>query len=186
MKKRQFYTCLLIMYLGISCSPSRKSAAYFQENKTAIAELRTYFNQLYTQQPFSAGFTDKTFKYYVMQVMTDTLRAVYNNEKRKDELWENVRKFHYDTALLKKMAKRMKDIKCLWIGKSDYYFGEHPEKFDYISFKSADKAFRENKYYMLVFLEHSLEYPEFQERIDKGTFVPVDSLVYYTTTSRYR
>jgi len=80
----------------------------------------------------------------------------------------------------------MKDIKCLWIGKSDYYFGEHPEKFDYISFKSADKAFRENKYYMLVFLEHRLEYPEFQERIDKGTFVPVDSLVYYTTTSRYR
>jgi len=73
MKKRQFYTCLLIMYLGISCSPSRKSEAYFRENKTAIAELRTYFNQLYTQQPFSAGFTDKTFKYYVMQVMTDTL-----------------------------------------------------------------------------------------------------------------
>ena len=82
-----------------------------------------------------------------MQIITDTLRAIYNSEKRKDELWQNVLRFHYDTVALKKMAAMMKKIKCLWVGKNDHFFGAKREGFTCISFQSADKAFRENKYY---------------------------------------
>ena len=112
-----FISILLTLAVGQSCSPERKSASYYQENKKEINELKNEYDALYRQQAFSAGFTDKTFKYYVMQIITDTLRAIYNSEKRKDELWQNVLRFHYDTVALKKMAAMMKKIKCLWVEK---------------------------------------------------------------------
>ena len=187
MKTNIFYTCFLLSLLMLfSCSPVRKSATYYQENKIAISELRNYFNLLYKQQPFSAGFTDNTLKYYVMQVSTDTLRSVYNTEKRKDELYQNISRFHYDTSMLIKMTDKMREIKCLWVGKIEYYFGEHKECFEYISFKSSDEAFRENKYHLLVFLDHTIADPKVYEQFGKASLVKVDSLVYYTTMNRLR
>ena len=177
---------LLTLAIGQSCSPERKSASYYHENKEEISELKNEYDTLYRQQAFSAGFTDKTFKYYVMQIITDTLRAIYNSEKRKDELWQNVLRFHYDTVALKKMAAMMKKIKCLWVGKTDHYFGEKREVFTYISFQSADKAFRENKYYVLILPDRKVDYPEVQEQIRKGKIVQIDSLVYFATTNKYR
>ena len=177
---------LLTLAIVQSCSPERKSASYYQENKKAINELKNEYDALYRQQAFSAGFTDKAFKYYVMQIITDTLRAIYNSEKRKDELWQNVLQFHYDTVALKKMAAMMKKIKCLWVGKTDHYFGEKREVFTYISFQSADKAFRENKYYVLILPDRKVDYPEVQEQIKKGKIVQLDSLVYFATTNTYR
>ena len=177
---------LLMMVMQMSCSPERKSVSYYRENKSEINELKNEYDALYKHQPFSAGFTDKTFKYYVMQITTDTLRAIYNNEKRKDELWQNVLRFDYDTVALKKMARRMEKIKCLWVGKTDHYFGAKREVFTYISFQSADKAFRENKYYVLILPDRKIDYPEIEEQIRKGKLVKVDSLVYFTTTNKYR
>ncbi len=181
-----FIPMLLTLAIGQSCSPERKSASYYHENKKEISELKNEYDALYRQQAFSAGFTDKTFEYYVMQIITDTLRAIYNSEKRKDELWQNVLRFHYDTVALKKMAAMMKKIKCLWVGKTDHYFGEKREVFTYISFQSADKAFRENKYYVLILPDRKVDYPEVQEQIKKGKIVQLDSLVYFTTTNTYR
>jgi hypothetical protein len=181
-----FIPILLTLAIGQSCSLERKSASYYHENKKEISELKNEYDALYRQQAFSAGFTDKTFKYYVMQIVTDTLRAIYNSEKRKDELWQNVLRFNYDTVALKKMAAMMKKIKCLWVGKTDHYFGEKREVFTYISFQSADKAFRENKYYVLILPDRKVDYPGVQEQIKKGKIVQIDSLVYFATTNEYR
>jgi hypothetical protein len=84
------------------------------------------------------------------------------------------------------MAVMMKKIKCLWVGKTDRYFGEKREVFTYISFQSADKAFRENKYYVLILPDRKVDYPEMQEQIKKGKIVQLDSLVYFGTTNTYR
>jgi len=84
------------------------------------------------------------------------------------------------------MAAMMKKIKCLWVGKIDHYFGERKEVFTYISFQSADKAFRENKYYVLILPDRKVDYPEVQEQIKKGKIVQLDSLVYFATTNTYR
>ena len=167
------------------CSPERKSADYYYKNKVEINELRSNFDYLYQQQPFAAGFTDKTFKYYVLQIMTDTVRAIYNNEKYKDEIMKNILRHNYDTTRMRTLGNQMKKIKCLWLGRESYYVDEIKDNFLYISFKSADKVFRENKYYILVFLDHAIDSNDL-ERIRKRKLVKIDSLVYFTTTNRYR
>jgi hypothetical protein len=189
MNKSQFYTCLAwLITISTSCTTTRKSEKYYQENKVAINELRSYYDTLYRQQPFSTGFTDKSFQYYVMQINTDTLRAIYTTDTRKQELWENVQRFHYDTVLLKKLAAKMKEVKCLWLSKTTYYMGEQPVPFTYISFGSAliETPFVENKYYILVFLDHKVDHPDMQARINSGQLVPLDDLVYFTIGSSYR
>ena len=176
----------LLAGLHSACSPERKSATYYHENKDQINQLRQQYEVLYRQQPFSAGFTDKTCTYYVMQIATDTARIIYNSEKGKNELWENIIRFQYDTVQLKTMADWMKKIKCLWIGKAEHYFGDKRELFTYISFQSADKLFRENKYYILVFPDRKMNYPELHEQVAKGRLKQIDSLVYYGTANKYR
>ena len=189
MKRISIYPILLsLLAIGFSCATARKSEKYYQENKVAINELKSYYNVLYRQQPFSAGFTDKSLTYYVMQIITDTLRAIYTSDTRKKELGDNIERFHYDTALLRKMAVKMKEVKCLWIGRSNYYMDEQNVPFTFISFGSAlvDKPFVEDKYYILIFLDEKLEHPELDQRIKKGKLIPVDDLVYFTIGSNYR
>lgn len=189
MKEIQLYIRLILaISIGVSCTTTRKSAAYYQENKEAIDELRRYYDTLYQQQPFSAGFTDKSLNYYVMQINTDTLRAIYTNETKNKGLWENIYMFQYDTVMLKKMAVKMKQVKCLWLTRASYYLDEQKESFTFISFGSAliDKPFVENKYYVLVFLDHKIDHPELEARIKKGKLVPIDDLVYFTISNSYR
>ncbi len=177
-----------IMVTCFSCGAERKSAKYYQDNKADLVVLKTYYDSLYRTQPFAAGFTDKSCKYYVMQINTDTLRSVYTTDTRKGELWKNVLRYQYDTVLLNKMAAKMKQLKCLWLGKTTDWIEEQKETYTYISFGSAavDKPFVEDKYYILIFLDHKIDHPEVETNIKKGKLVPVDGLVYFTIGSSYR
>jgi hypothetical protein len=189
MKRIQIYPFLLcVIAISFSCATTRKSEKYYQENKVAISELRADLEVWYRHQPFSAGFTDKSFKFYSMQIVTDSLRAIYANDTGKKELWDNIFTFHYDTARLKKMAGKMKQLKCLWIGRSNYYMDDQKVPFTFISFGSAliEKPFVENKFYILIFLDKKIAHRELDNRVKKGKLVPIDDLVYFTIGSNYR
>jgi hypothetical protein len=166
----------------------RKSADYYEKNKEAITEIRSYYDQLYSQQAFSVGFTDKSFKYYVMEVTTDTLRYIFNTDQSETKLFETILRFNYDTLLLQKLAFKMKEIKCLWLDKSSFYLEEKKETVTFLSFKSAkvDKPFVENKYYVLVFLNQKLEHPDLKAKVKKGDIVKINDLVYFAIGNRFR
>lgn len=166
----------------------RKSVDYYEKNKEAITQIRSYYDQLYNQQPFSIGFTDKSFKYYVMEVTTDTLRYIFNTDQSEAKLFETILRFNYDTTLLKNLALEMKEIKCLWLDKSSFYVDEKKETVTFLSFKSAkvDKPFVENKYYVLVFLKQKIEHPDLKAKVKKGEIVKINDLVYFTIGNRFR
>jgi len=86
------------------------------------------------------------------------------------------------------MARKMKQLKCLWLSKTTDWLGEQKETYTYISFGSAlvDKPFVEDKYYILIFLDHKINHPVVEGKIKNGDLVPVDDLVYFTIGSSYR
>ena len=182
---------MLFLLVGLtSCmvGSKRKSADYYEKNKEAITQIRYYYDQLYSHQPFSIGFTDKSFKYYVMEVTTDTLRYIFNTDQSETKLFETILRFNYDTLLLQELAVKMKEIKCLWLDKSSFYVDEKKETVTFLSFKSAmvDKPFVENKYYVLVFLNHKLEHPDLKAKVKKGDIVKINDLVYFAIGNRFR
>jgi hypothetical protein len=176
------------MSCASSSKSTRKTAKYYKENKQAISELRELYEKLYLQHPFSAGFTDKSYKYYVMEVKTDTLRYIYNTEKNKQQVYQNITKFHYDTAMLRDLTFKMKETKCLWLSKSSFYVDEKRETVTFLSFKSASSngPFVENKYYILIFLNHPITSPDIRARIKKGELVKIEELVYFTIGTKFR
>jgi hypothetical protein len=140
------YIILLIAFVALSScavNSTRKSASYYETNKDQITQIRRNYEALYSHQPFSVGFTDKSFKYYVMEVTTDTVRYIFNTEQSETKLLETIQRFRYDTAQLRQLAREMKEIKCLWLDKSSFYLDGVKESVTFLSFKSVtiDKPF---------------------------------------------
>jgi hypothetical protein len=174
--------------MSCAATANRKSADYYLQNKNSINGLRQLYEQLYSQQAFAVGFTDKSCKYYVMEVRTDTVRYIYNTEKNKPQIYATVAKFQYDTAMLKELSIKMKAIKCLWLSKSSFYVNEKKETITFLSFKSTtiENPFVDNKYYILIFLDHPITSEDIRTKIKKGDLVKIDDLVYFTIGSNFR
>lgn len=189
-KPRTYLLLLLACYGLISCTAAskRKSAAYYQQNQAKIEETLQQYEKLYAYQPFSAGFTDKSFRYYLMEVSTDTLRYIINSDNNLTQLGEVIKRFNYDTVQLRAMARNLKAIKCLWLSKNSFYIGDKRETITFLSFKSAtvDKPFVENKYYVLIFLQHPITSSNIKERLKNGSLVKINDLVYFTISSKFR
>ncbi|GAO45154.1 hypothetical protein [Flavihumibacter petaseus] len=173
---------------GCAATTTRKSADYYRENREDIEEMIRLYDQSYRHQPFSAGFTDKSYRYYVMEVVTDTVRYIYDTEYDEWRLYGTIMRYNYDTASLRKISQLMEKTKCLWISKTSFFVEEKRETVTYLSFRSAKTVhpFVENKYYILVFLNQPVTHPAVKERISRGDLVRISDLVYFTIGSRYR
>lgn len=191
MSKTRTYLLLFMACYGlVSCTAAskRKSATYYKQNQAKIEETLQQYEKLYAHQPFSAGFTDKSFQYYLMEVSTDTLRYIINSDNNLTQLGQVIQRFNYDTVQLRVMARNMRDIKCLWLSKSSFFIGDQRETITFLSFKSAtvDKPFVENKYYVLIFLKRPINSSGFKERLKNGNLVKINDLVYFTISSKFR
>lgn len=180
----------LMISLLASCAASRgrKSADYYNENRQTITEIQQLYEDLYKQQPFSAGFSDKSHKYYLMEVTTDTVRYIYNTEQNKQQFYSTIFRFNYDTSKLRELGEKMEAIKCLWISKSSFYVDEKREAVTFLSFRSvsSNRLFVENKYYILVFLNHPPVSEFEKEKIKKGGLIKIDNTVYFMIGSGFR
>jgi hypothetical protein len=190
---KPFKTVVLILVAGLlfgacAAGKKRKSANYYREHKSSLDSLRSLYDELYHHQAFSAGFTDKSYKYFVMEVITDTVRYIYNTEKNQPQVIEMISKFQYDKEKIRRFGELMKANECLWLSKSSFYANEKRETVTYLSFKSAatDRPFVENKYYVLIFMDHPITSTGIRQRIKDGELVKIDELVYFTIGNAYR
>jgi len=180
---------MLAVFASCTASKGRKTEAYYEKNRGAIERLRQQYDRLYAQQPFSIGFTDKSYRYYVMEVTTDTVRYIYNTDQSEMRLYQMIEHFRYDTATLGGLARQMKELKCLWVDKSFFYVNEVKETVTFLSFKSVllDQPFVENKYYILMFTQSSFErHDEVKARLKKGDIVKIRPNVYFFIGNRFR
>lgn len=181
---------LLLVALMASCTAAkkRKSEKYYLENKKEITAIRQLFNSLYEQQPISAGFSDRSCKYFVLEVLTDSVRFIYNGERNRPQLVEAVQLFGIDTMKIRQLASKLQDIKCLWISKRSFYVNRQRETVTFLSFKSISRTslFTENKYYTLIFPPRGVFSRHFRERIKRGDLIKVEDGVWFTIGSNFR
>lgn len=191
MKNCTIFICMVLLLSGLpGCfsASKAKSADYYRVNRAALEDLRNQYEQLYRHQPFSAGFTDKSCTYYTMEVRTDTVRYIYNTEKNSQQVAGLIERFDYDTAQLRAFGQKMKALKCLWLSKSSFFVDEKRETVTFLSFDAAtgEKPFVEQKYYILIFLNHPIEHLDNKKKVKKGNLVKIDERVYYMIGNGYR
>ncbi len=191
MNNRKSYLLVgVAVWLLVSCAgkATRKTADYYNSNRADIERVLQLYDQLYKQQPFSAGFSDKSFRYYLLEVSTDSVRYIYNTEQNREHFYATITRFQYDTAQLKELGDKLQAIKCLWLSKSSFFVDEARETVTFLSFKSvaSSKPFVENKYYILIFLKKPINNPDINARVKKGDLIKINDLVYYMIGSGFR
>lgn len=190
MKKRSCLAVLLSLCCCMSCfvQKQEKSESFYLENKAPIDHLIRNFNTLHDKEPFAIGFSDKRFKYYTFQMYTDTVRYIYSTHMDKKLVFDEMYKSKVTETEITVIAQQIKDLKCLWIHKSDIFIDGVKTPATHLSFKSVlfNRPFDENKYYNLVFLETSIPKRTTTRRLRKYGYHEVSRNVYFTISSRFR
>lgn len=179
---------LLLLLSGCFGKAQRKSADYYTRNAVALQAIRANFDSLYQVNPFSIGYTDKSFRYYFVEFTTDTVRWVYNNVYSPDSLANAMQRMGYPASQFKRLLVSMKEVQCLWLDKTKRYLEGQPVYFTYLSFGSAlaDKPFVENKYYVLIFPNGPQPKAALQRRAKSGGIIPINDSVFFTVSNRFR
>ena len=180
---------MVTLMLSCTATSKRKSANYYFQNKDQITMILKLYEQLYAQQPFSGGYSDKSYKYITMEVVTDTVRYVFSNKgDNKTKLFETVKRYNYDTTKLKELSERLKAIKALWLSKATFNVNGKKETVTFLSFKSVlvEKPFVENKYYILLFPPGPVKDAESRPKIKKGDIVKINDSVYFMIGSKFK
>src|SRR5436189_2440283 len=101
-----------LIFLFTSCMATRekKSAKYYFKNEKNITSILQLYEKLYKTQPFSLGFSDRSFKYVEMDVKTDTVRYAMDIAESKKTFFSVVERFRYDTVALGQLYRKMKEI----------------------------------------------------------------------------
>jgi hypothetical protein len=176
------------MIAGCFGKGQRKSEAYYAQHASDLQVLKKTYDSLYQYQPFSVGYTDKSFKYYFVEFTTDSIRWVYNNETGADSMAATFQRIGYAPERFQRLLEIMKSTKCLWIDKVKRFADGKPAYFTYMSFGSVlvDKPFVENKYYALIFPNDPNALSAVRRSAKRGGIVAINDTVFFTITNRFR
>ncbi|MGL6269191.1 MAG: hypothetical protein ACRC2O_14765 [Chitinophagaceae bacterium] len=187
---KSLVTLLILGIILHSCvsTKEKKSSKYYFENENAIQEILKVYKELYRHQPFSLGFSDRSFDHIAMDIITDTVRYALHNEQNMDRFREAIYTFKYDTVALRKMYYKMFDIKCIWLGTADFYYREKKEEIVFLSFRSVrfGNPFLDRKYYNLVLFDPLFINEETNKLIEAAGFKKVKNEIYFKIMGKFR
>jgi len=188
MKKLVVPIFLFMFFASCVALKQKKSETYYFKHETAINEILQLFKGLYKTQPLSLGFSSRSFKSIGVEINTDTVRYVINNDQSINLFYLGLETFQYDTIALRKIYQKMYDIKALWIGRSHYYYEGRQQELTFLSFRSVmfGNPFLDRQYYALLFLDEKNVDPEKEKAIAAAGFKKVKGNIYYTIADNFR
>lgn len=146
------FVCLLLF----SACTSRKlfSTRYYFENEATPSKLEKSYRQLYAVKPFSVGFTDRSFNTISLEIITDSIKYIYefpvNDSAR---LQDSLVKYRIPDKEAITLINEMRAIKCIWINNLDYYSNNQERSLVFMSIRplAVHLPFTPEKYYILTF-----------------------------------
>jgi hypothetical protein len=152
--------------LQYACSVPKKALLhYYTQNHAALDSIEALFKRLHAQKPFSIGFSDLSFNYVSVTIVTDSLQYIYEfGPADGQRLNDTLLKYKLNAAALTDLISRMRRLKCTWINSVDYYVGETQMFMIFLSAKPVahNAPFSYKKYYILAY------FPEPQYFDDEG------------------
>lgn len=158
------YIVLLIpaLWLG-SCSYSKKfSHTYYQENDSLLNSINRRYKQLYEEHPFSLGMRDKAFRSISFEILTDSIKYVYNFNIGETRFNDTLVKYKFNTGKINSLIADMQKAHCTWITNLDYYENLEKKYLVFVSIRHRKlKAFlRSEKYFTLAFFNRPQHYDD--------------------------
>jgi hypothetical protein len=186
--KRLLYYAIVFALIGCIGGGKRKSGNYYLQHANELQIIKSRYDKLYSIQPLSVGYTDRSFKYYFSEFTTDSVRWVYNNKTGADSLTVLFSKIGYPSKVFDSLLLSMRKIQCYWIDKVKRYVDGKPAYFTYCSFGSVliNRPFVENKYYVLIFPDDKVALGAIKQSATKGGIYAINDSVFFTISNRFR
>lgn len=171
--KLQLIILSFIVLALLSCSyPRNFTRDFYRENESKLEALKNDFKILYHQKPFAVLFEEKKFNHVNFEFITDTLKRIYHFNINENSLKDSLDLYQYNSPLVLKLIREMKEIQCTWINNIEYYVNLERRNLVMMAVrnKALNKAFKGESYCTLVFFERPQLFDEkgiFIDRADK-------------------
>jgi hypothetical protein len=147
---------LVACLLFLSACNSRKlfSTRYYFENESTVSKLEKSYRHLYAVQPFSVGFTDRSFNTISLEIITDSIKYIYEFPLTDTvRLQDSLVKYRIPDKETLTLINEMRSIKCIWINRLDYYTNNEERSLVFMSIRpvAVHLPFTPEKYYILTF-----------------------------------
>jgi hypothetical protein len=142
-----------LLFLSSCSSSNNFSIRYYTENKDELVSIRSRYDKIYEEKPFHIEFKDKSFTHISFEILTDTMRMIYNFDLRQSNLADTLDKYHYNTPGIIGLISDMQHIRVMWISKLDYYENREKKSLVFISIRhrQLESFMKGEKYYALAF-----------------------------------
>jgi hypothetical protein len=193
--------CLFGILLMLSSCATKKmfSSKYYYHNEKALTDIEQSYKSLNDQKPFSIGFTDKSFHYISLEIITDTIKYIYEFEVTEPRLQDTLHKYQLPIQGIIELVKKMQLLQCIWINKLNYYDNNQKRSLIFMSIRKAvfQLPFTTEKYYILTFYPQPQYYDSVGNLLSKrqlqkirkingDTFRRINDKVAYTVSNKFR
>ena len=201
MQNNRNYILLLCLVLLFGSCVSRKvfSTNYYHENEKTLTGLEQSFKTLYAQKPFSLGFSDLSFNYISIEIITDSIKYIYEFQINEPRFQDTLHKYNLPADGITNLVNQMRSIHCLWINNLDFYTNNQKRSLVFMSIHpvAIHIPFAPEKYYILTFYSQPqyfdsegrlLERRRLKKlrKINDEVFRRINDKVCYTISERFR
>ena len=180
-------------------APGNFATKYYAKHEKSLIKIEQSYRALYKEKPFSLQFSDKTFNYISLEMITDTLKYIYDFYLNEPALNDTLIKYGYNPKKISELINEMRTIKCTWINILDYFVNDARKSLVYISIRPKALAipFNPKKYYILTFYSQPQYYDSEGRLLDNRTvkqlrriqneiFRRINDKVCYTISDNFR
>lgn len=200
MKGKLFISGIILLAVLGGCFPSQKfTYNYYQANEKALQRIKTQYEMLSKDKPFSIEFKDKTFSKLGLEIITDSIRYIYVFDSDSQGLTDTLRKYHYDERAVNDLIYDMRQNSCTWITTLDYYEKRQRKQLYFLSIRHKDLTakWKDEKYFTLAFFSSKQIFDHKNRLLDKDfdtqkrsingeIFYKVNDSIAYTYTGHFR
>ena len=185
--------------LFASCSPKNISEKYYFQHEKVLDRIEESYKELYNQTPFSIAFTDKAFHTVSLDIITDSMKYIFEFGEGEERIADTLEKYGMNANRILQLINRMQEIRCTWINKFDYYVDEKKNSLIFMSIKPVvlKAPFSNKKYYILTYFTQPQAFDSEGRLLDKRRqrrlrkingeiFHRINDKVCYTISAAYR
>lgn len=201
--KNKFHHIIFLLCIAalMSSCASRKvfSTNYYTENEKALTSIETLYKKINQQRHFSVEFTDKSFQYISLEIITDSIKYIYEFKLDEPRLTDTLVKYKLPVDDVMNLVNQMSSIHCIWINNLDYYVNNQKRSLIFMSIRhvAIRLPFTSERYYILTFYSQPQYYDKEGRllagrqvrklrRINDDVFRRVNDKVAYTISERFR
>jgi len=182
-----------------SCTTTTNISKYYSQNQKILDGIQHSYKEQYKQRHFSIQFTDKTFRNVSIEILTDSLKYIYEFTISENRLKDTLFKYNLPVSAFGELISQMASIHCTWINNLDYYVETKKESLIFMSIRAKpfNFPFTNKKYYILTYFLQPQYYDaegrlldrrnrKRIRKINEDVFKRITDKVAYTISDRFR